>query len=236
MTSLITNYSDQPPAALKNSEVYKVLESIINAVYDEECFNIRHNNTFVQLKSLIGDELTESAAVKILQPWVNAVRIAAVVKKIKTKMVKQKHRRQFQHVDAIIRNLKKGISPDEPLIFFLKGDEFNRQQMIECLDTYKQHYSLLLNLKLPNGAPLNPHNIRKHGIFSLFHLGSRLKLKKSGQPSPLHQFIHIATGKEYEDIEKYYLQYNRKKFEIITMSNPVFSFIYNPKTPMQIKS
>ena len=135
MIDLITSYSDQPPKALEKAEVYKILESIINSAYDKVCYNIRYNDTLTLLKSLISEELTPNAAVHILQPWTNAVRIATVVEKIDTKMIKQKHRRQFQHVDAIIKNLKKGISPDEPLIFFLTGNEFNRQRMIEHLET-----------------------------------------------------------------------------------------------------
>lgn len=234
MADLIRNYSNKPSTELNDSIVYKTLENIINKAYDHHCHYIRSNKTFTELKKLLGEELTQERAIQILQPWIKAVRIASIIGKISLRKTREKYRRQIQHIEAIIKDLNNGIHPVEPLIFFLTGDEINHEIMIDALEAYKQHFSLILNLKFITGTPLNPDNIRMHGIFSLFHLGKKLGLKNKGKPTPLRKFVQIATNKEYKEIEKYHTKYNKKKFEKTTACNAVCRFIYNHQEPLPI--
>lgn len=231
MKDLIRNYSDKPPSALKDSKVYKLLENTINSAFNETCFNI-NEKTFEQLQSLLGEQLTREKASKFLQPWVNAIRIAKLIEKIEMKSAKAKYRQQSRYIDTIIKNLKRGITPEEELIFFLTGNELNHELIIEYLETIKQYSLPLLELKVPNGATFNPHNIRKYGIFSLIHLGAKLGLEKKGKPSPLHQFIHIITDMEYQEINEYSPEYNKEKFEAFSTAHSVYTFIYNPEEPL----
>lgn len=227
MSDLISSYSEKPPKELDKSTVYKILGSIINNAYDKHCYNIGDNNTIVDLRKLIGDELSQSRAVHIVQPWVTSVRLAAIIEKISIKKTREKYHRQIQYVDAIIKDLKKGIDPAEPLIFFLVGNEINHGLMIEYLEAYKFHFSLILDLKFPTGTPLNPDNIRQYGVHSIFHIGEKLNLNKIGKPSSLYRFVQIITDKEFKDIEKQYSKYSREKLELLSTTNSVCSFIYN---------
>ena len=229
--SLRESYSDKPPSELKKSKVYKHLERTIIAAFHEICFNIEEK-TFEELQSLLGKSFTRETASKILQPWPNAIRIADLIEKTILKTVKAQYQQYNHYLDAVIKNLQRGITPEGQFIFFLTGHELNHELAIECLDTIKQHYSPILELKISNGAIFNPHNIRKRGILSLFHLGKRLGLKKIGKPSLLHQFIHIATGMEYKKINEYSSQYNEEEFEATSSNHPVYNFIYDPEKPI----
>jgi len=233
MNYLIRSYSDQPPEILKDSKVYAALQSSIDTAYDNNCFNIKEK-TFKELQSLFGEKLTRQAASTMLQPWSNAIRIAAIVENIDIEACRKKYARQARYIDTMIRDLERGISSAEQLLFFLEGYELNHELMIEYFEAYKRYFLPMLELKFLNGATLNPHNIRRHGIFSLFHLGERLGLQKTGKPYPLHHFIHIATGKEYKNIDDYSLQYNKEEFENTSANHLVYKFIYNPEEPINL--
>lgn len=233
MTELIESYSEKPPEALKKSKVYRALQLIIDEAYDNDCYNIKEK-TYNQLKSLIDERLTKDTALNIVRPWTRANRIAALVKKNNIKSIKDKYRRHIRYINTIIKDLNKGINPIESLIFFLKGNELNHEAMIKYLEDYKNHYSLVLELEFFNGALLNPHNLIRHGFFSLFHLGDKLGLEKIGKPTRLHHFVNIITDSEYKKIIEYSLQYNKEEFEKISETHPLYNFIYCYEEPINI--
>jgi hypothetical protein len=229
--SLIESYSDKSPSALKESKVYKLVEKTINSTFKKICFNIKEK-TFTEFRLLLGENLTRETASRILQPWTNAIRIADLIEKANLTANKAKYHQYSRYLDNMVKNLQRGITPEEQLIFFLTGYELNHELMIEHFNAIKLHFSPILELKIPNGAIFNPYNIRKRGIFSLFHLGERLGLEKIGKPFSLHHFIHIATGMEYKIIDDYSSQYDKEKFETTSSNHRVYNFIYDPEKPI----
>lgn len=175
--------------------------------------------------------MTEKSCMYLLRPTVRAKQLAGIIDGIDIADRKRVSQQLIRHATSIKNDLSKAPLEADVIRLFMESVELDHERLSSILDEYIEHQHFLCSLNFRNGETLNPSNLKRYGIFCLFHIGEHIGLSKEGKsPSPLYQFISIATDYDYKMISEHYAAY--KKVDIVqeAANSIALRFIYDPNT------